>query len=101
MCSVVLIQDAPVAINVEGPFEFAPDQDGDMDTRVGTEAHVDLNFARLFRIPVPGTVSIAARHVIPHEQGTILPLTPSIGFHHTCPVPCAGTAGSEEAIVPS
>ena len=41
-CSVILIQDAGIAINDECPFEFAPDQDGDMDTWVGLEGHVDF-----------------------------------------------------------
>ena len=41
--SGVFIQHAAVAVNLEGAFEFTPDQHVDVHTLISPEGHVDLD----------------------------------------------------------
>ena len=41
--SIVIIQHAAFAVNVEGSFKLAPDQQGDVNFGTGLKRHVDLD----------------------------------------------------------
>ena len=86
-------------IDVDDAFKFAPHQDGDVGIQGRSELDLQTHVAGLLGIEF-GAIRIPAGHVVPHEQGTILVLSPLVRFDHELAMFGHGPGGFQEPIIP-
>ena len=94
-----IIRHGAQVIDVDGAFKFSPHQDGDVGIQGGSELDLQTHVAGLLGIEL-GAIRVPARHVVPHEQGTILLVAPLVRFDHELTMFGHGPSGFQETIIP-
>ena len=94
-----IIDHGTQMVDVDDAFKFCPHQDGDVGIHGRSELDLQTHVAGLLGIEF-GPIRVSAGHVVPHEQGTILVLSPLVRFDHELAMFGHGSGGFHEPIIP-
>ena len=94
-----IIDHGTQVIDVDDTFKFRPHQDGDVGIHGRSELDLQTHVAGLLGIEF-GPIRVSAGYVVPHEQGTILVLSPLVRFDHELAMFGHGSGGFHEPIIP-